>query len=162
MRNFIFYLTLCLFILPLMSPAVSYTAEHSAAYTDKDLNKYRNPADDKPSITPIPDKHTAKKIPGDDKKNREYYCKEGIKRNKIVNKAKDRVQPAETVVAKRQDEADHKPSDRKAAKRLADARKKLAKEQKKLAQEEAALSAFENQAHRKGIPPGWLKCNFDY
>ncbi len=81
---------------------------------------------------------------------------------KKIDLAKERVQSADTLVAKRQEEADRKPSDAKARKRLVDAQKKQVKEQKKLAQEESALSTLENRAHRKGIPPGWLKCNFDY
>jgi hypothetical protein len=163
MRSCAWYLSLCLIMLPLVSPSVSHAAEHPAAYSDRDLDKYRNPADGTPSTVPAPSKHTSQKKAGSDSKEKEYWCKAATKQAKVVEKAKDRVQSAESAVAKRQDGANHKPpSDRKAQKRLADAQKKLAKEQKKCAQEEAALSALENRAHRKGIPPGWLKCNFDY
>jgi hypothetical protein len=27
--------------------------------------------------------------------------------------------------------------------------------------EEQELNDLENEAHRKGVPPGWLRCQFD-
>lgn len=162
MKRFAWCLGFCLILIPLVLPAASAAAEPSSAYSDKDLDKYRNPADGKPSTMPAPSTRITKKALNDDKKEQEYWCREGTKKTKVVDKARDRVQSAETAVAKHRDALERKSSDRKAKKRLADAQKKLTKEQKKLAQEEAALSVLENRAHRKGIPPGWLTCNFTY
>lgn len=139
-----------------------FAADSSPSYTDRDLNPYRNPADGRSATVPAPSRHTAKKAADRDGKEKEAWCLAGTRHAKKIDLAKERVQSADALVAKRQEEADRKPSDAKARKRLAEAQKKQVKEQKKLAQEEAALSALENRAHRKGIPPGWLKCNFDY
>jgi len=153
-------LTLFLFSLGDAQPCIA--AEQSPSYTDRDLNQYRNPADDRSTTTPAPSRRLAKKAADSDSKEKESWCLAGTRHAKKIDVAKERLQSADALVAKRQEEADRKPSDAKARKRLADAHKKQVKEQKKLAQEEAALSTLENRAHRKGIPPGWLKCNFDY
>lgn len=155
-------LVLSLFLFSLGDCQLCFAAEQSTSYTDRDLNPYRNPADAGSATAPAPSKRMAKKAADSDGKEKESWCLAGTRHAKKIDLAKERVRSADTLVTKRQEEADRKPSDAKARKRLADAQKKQAKEQKKLAQEEAALSALENRAHRKGIPPGWLKCNFDY
>lgn len=153
-------LSLLLFSLGDFQPC--FAAEPSPSYTDRDLNPYRNPADGRSTTAPAPSRRVAKKAADSDSKEKESWCLAGNRHAKKIDLAKERVQSADTLVAKRQEEADRKPSDAKARKRLVDAQKKQVKEQKKLAQEEAALSTLENRAHRKGVPPGWLKCNFDY
>lgn len=155
-------LALGLCILALIVPQLACAADAPPAYSDRDLDKYRNPADGTSSTASVPVTRTAKHSSRADKNDREYWCKEGTKRSRAVEAARDRVQSAETAVAKHQDSVDRKPSDKAAAKRLSAARKKLAKEQKILIKEEAARSSFENRAHRQGIPPGWLNCNFNY
>lgn len=155
-------LILSLFLFSIGDSQPCIAADQSPSYTDRDLNPFRNPADSRSTTAPAPSRSVAKKAADSDGKEKESWCLAGTRHAKKIDLAKERVQSADTLVAKRQEEADRKPSDAKARKRLVDAQKKQVKEQKKLAQEEAALSTLENRAHRKGIPPGWLKCNFDY
>lgn len=158
----IWALLLSLFLSPLLLPSWSGAAEKTTVYTDSDLNQYRNPADNRPSATPERKKSASHRKSASDTKEKEYWCREGTKRTLVTEKARKRVSTAETSVAKKQDEVDRHPSQRSAVKRLNAAKKTLAKEQKTLSKEEAALSAFETRAQRKGIPPGWLRCNSEY
>jgi hypothetical protein len=151
---------LCLFLFAGLMTAEA--SEQSQSFKDGDLAKYRNPSDrtendlaaEKGKTTDIRRSVTAKE--------KDYWCKEGMKRAKSVEKAQARVNSSAADVKKWEDAADRHHGDRKAAKRLRNARKKMAKDQKALAKEEAELSGFENRAHRKNIPPGWLKCNTEF
>lgn len=154
-----FWCALCLFFFAV--PLVNGAAEQPRSFTDSDLQKYRNPSDGSQSATSIP-KESASGKKTADRQEKEYWCREGMKHAKIVEKAQSRVNASEAAVAKKREAADRKPGDKKAAKQLSDEQKRLAKDQKALAKEEAELTSFENQAHRKGIPPGWLKCNMEF
>ena len=160
MMSSVFNYLLCLFLFA--GSLAAGAAEQSQSFTDGDLAKYRNPSDGTEKAPTVPKGRTTGVRKPADAKEKDYLCKEGMKRAKSVEKAQARVNGSAADVKKWQDAADRHPGDRKAAKRLSNARKKMAKDQKALAKEEAELSGFENRAHRKSIPPGWLKCNTEF
>ncbi len=163
MKHEAFRCLLCLMIF-FASPLVVSAAEQPRSYTDSDLQKYRNPADSNRNAVSSPREKAASGRNLSDRQDQEKasWCKEGTKRSRMVEQAKHRVSTSEAAVAKKQEEADRKPGDRNAAKRLSDARKKLAKDQEALAREDAELASLETRAYRKGVPPGWLKCNTEF
>ncbi len=134
-------------------------AELPRSYTDSDLQKYGNPADNKRKAVSGPKERAAS---GQQDQEKDYWCKEGTKHSSMVVQARQRVKDSEAAVAKKQEAADRKPGDKNAAKRLSDARKTLAKNQQTLALEDAALASLETRAYRKNVPPGWLKCNTEF
>jgi len=161
MHILVVFLISMLFI-SICGPNTSDASETSSpTYTDSDLNKYRTPSDNSTTIISNTKKTITKKK-RESSTDKEYWCMAGSNQIKRIDSAKERVQTAENTVTKRQEEVDHKPFDKKAKKRLADAQNNLLKEQKKLVKEEAAFSMLENRAYRSGIPIGWLRCNFDY
>ncbi|HSW63043.1 MAG TPA: hypothetical protein VLH56_07030 [Dissulfurispiraceae bacterium] len=160
MNHKAFWCALCLVFFAV--PLVVGAAEQPRSYADSDLKKYRNPSDGTQGTVSVPKEKSASGKNSADVKDKEYWCREGAKHAKIVEKAQSRVRASEAAVAKKRESADRKPGDKKAAKQLSDEQKRLAKDQKVLAAEEAELASLENRAHRKSIPPGWLKCNTEF
>jgi peptidoglycan hydrolase CwlO-like protein len=108
------------------------------------------------------DKKTGKKS-GSEKQEREYWCKQGTKHKKNIEKAQQEISDTEKELESLKKEASMEIGNKRTAldKKIKKTEKKLREAKKELAKREKDLNILENEAHKKGIPPGWLRCQFD-
>jgi len=94
-----------------------------------------------------------------EKEDKEYWCKRANAHRNKIEKAQSEIAETEEKLAKLKDaasrEAGKKSDIKKAEKRL----KEVERQRK---ENEKGMSRLEDEAHRKGIPPGWLRCQFTY
>jgi hypothetical protein len=134
------------------------TAEEQVPYySGKDTEKYRSSADAQPSGAQKSSRKSGKKDSRTttNTKEQERWCKEATSRKKKMGKAQQAVREAEEDIAREKEKSFH------TAKEKNQLQEKLAKAKTRLKAEEQELNDLENEAHRKGVPPGWLRCQFD-
>lgn len=150
-------------VIGLYSPAVSgdsHQQKESPYFSNEDLEKYKSPSDNKTPKTraeAVEKKKKAEKTK--EQKEKEYWCKRATEYRKEIEKAQEDVEETEKKLAEIEGNPLPGAKSKKALKQL---NTKLRKSKKKLRNAERDLSDFENEAHRKGIPPGWLRCQFDW
>lgn len=139
-------------------------AAHSedAVYGNEDLKRYAKPSDRKaPKTVPARSddrKERARAI--EEQKEKEYWCKRASAFRKRVEEANDAVREAEAkLAALGSTPSKDKTKDRK---RAAQAQKSVDHARKELRERERDLSELEDEAHRKGVPPGWLRCQYTW
>jgi type IV secretory pathway VirB10-like protein len=143
------------------------SAEENKAhvFTNEDLKRHRQ-TETRASVNNSPSKESATekkrhsiKTSGDSGKDK--WCKNGTHYQNRVDAAKAAIKGAEAKRAEAETKADrNKTAKRKAAAAVSDASVRKAKNN--LERAEKQLSDLEQDAHRKGIPPGWLRCQFSY
>lgn len=132
--------------------------EQSPVYSNRDIEKFRQPQDSG-RVEAKRDTREERRLDSrqaKDSQERERWCKRANEQKKEIEKARHDVQSAEKAL-NREEEKDLR-SDGKKSRHLKD---KLELAKRKLANEERDLNDIENEAHRKGIPPGWLRCQVD-
>jgi hypothetical protein len=138
------------------------SAEETAArtFTNKDLIKNKSGDSPDSSGNNIPKKKTGEGSVGNkDRREKERWCKKGSLHQNRVDDAKSNLQYAES----RKKEADSKrPVIRKNRRNSASSDANIRKARLKLEKAERALNNLQQEAHRKNIPPGWLRCQFSY
>lgn len=150
-------------VIGLYCPAVSgdsHQQKESPYFSNEDIEKYKSPSDNKTPKTRAEAVETKKKAEKTkEQKEKEYWCKRATEYRKEIEKAQEDVEETEKKLA----EIEGNPlSGAKSKKALKQLNTKLRKSKKQLRNAERDLSDFENEAHRKGIPPGWLRCQFDW
>jgi hypothetical protein len=155
-------LTGIMFVLPAL------VAAEETTLTNKDLEKYRG---QEVKTAEKPSRHKDAKSGSADKakeqKEQEQWCKRATALQRKVEKAKDAVADAEKKLAALQKDdvpggsLKNKRSSKTAKKTINDSERKLQKSRKELSYTERDLSNLEQEAQRKGIPPGWLRCQFN-
>lgn len=153
------HILLSICIVVLFSTAIN--AQQSVPYfSNEDIEKYKSPSDNKTTkikTEAVETKKKAEKIK--EQKEKEYWCKRATEYKKKIEKAREDVEETEKKLA----EIEGNPlPDAKSKKALKQLNSKLKKSKKQLRNAERDLSDFEDEAHRKGIPPGWLRCQFDW
>jgi hypothetical protein len=150
------------------TPLVFAEGEKTPTYTNEDLKKYRLPVDtSSENAESVKDKspedeRDEEKAAAKQQRLQDYYCEKGAYYDQKVEDAEDAIKEAQE---KYQEQLDKKritnrgktgsPSfDKPSEKRVKNAKKKLEKALKK-------RGDFEQKAYRKGIPSGWLRCQFD-
>ncbi|NJD55894.1 MAG: hypothetical protein FIA94_05745 [Nitrospirae bacterium] len=131
--------------------------EQAPVYSNRDIEKYKQLQDPRPAETKR-DTREERRLDAREAKNsqeRERWCKRASAQKKKIEKAQYDVQSAEKALRHEEEKDFHGG---KKSKQLKD---KLQLAKRKLANEERDLSDIENEAHRKGIPPGWLRCQVD-
>jgi len=129
-------------------------AQEVPYFSNRDIEKYREPSDNRRS----PAKPAGAEAKRDaaaqlrEQKEGEYWCRKANSLRKRIENYRDDVQELEKAL----DEL----KDRKGKKRRS-LETKLLKAKKHLTSSEGDLTALEDEAHRKGIPPGWLRCQFE-
>ena len=134
-------------------------------YTNEDIVRYQTPSD-----TGIVSEQPASKEEGEvsrkDKKQRnhkdkmqqteehemEYWCKKASDQKKKIDKAGEEVKELEKELS---EERKKSPQSGKKTSKL---QKSLEKARKQHKEAEKGLSDLEDEAHRKGAKPGWLRC----
>jgi chromosome segregation ATPase len=138
-------------------PLTGTAQQQPPVFSNSDIEKYKQPSDSRPVETKK-DIRDVRKIDARTAKNnleRERWCKRATAQNKKIEKAQYDVRSAEKAV-KREEEKDFHGG--KKSKQLQDS---LEHAKRKLASEERELNDIENEAHRTGVPPGWLRCQVD-
>lgn len=122
-------------------------------FTNKDIRQYKQPSEGEIPVTER-DRKTEKdersqKIKED--REKEYWCKKAAPYRKKIDRTRDEIQATEKELS----ESSLTPKKKKTLNR------KLQSSRRKLQSSERDLSDCEEEAYRKGIPPGWLRCQFE-
>lgn len=134
-------------------------------FTNEDIERYQNPSDTR-TVSEQPASQEDRKVSRKDKKqlnkdkkqhNTEehemaYWCKKASGPKKKIEKAGEEVKGIEKELS-----AESKKSLRSGTK-TTKLQEKLEKARKKHEEAEKDLAELENEAHRKGAKPGWLRC----
>ena len=138
--------------------AVKAGGENPRVFTNEDIEKYKGPA----NIMPPPDARVIKEEKEADRKYKEkelkeekemeYWCKRGTVLKRRIEDSKDVVKETEDDILER------KTKGTSSRKKSAALEKRLEKAKKRLRDAEGDLRDLEDEAHRKGIKPGWLRC----
>jgi len=146
---------LLLSLFPLLSAVSGLAAEENVpAYTNRDIERYGNTADS--SSYPAADMKSGR---GKDRRQlrerneQEYWCANASKIRKRVETGKKSVKELEDGA-----EAAKRSGDNQKEQKL---KIKLKKTKDRLMSDEKELNDLEGRAHRKGVPPGWLRCQFE-
>jgi hypothetical protein len=136
-------------------------AEKARTFRNEDLQKFQVPTvpDNSSKQGPSP-KEDSSSIDLSEKQAKERWCSAGTVLRERVDKARQLVEEAE----KRRRDADMEWNwnlDYK-AKLIIAAEEDLRQARKELAIAQKELDDLEQSAYRQGIPPGWLRCQFDY
>jgi len=134
-----------------------FCEEKPLSFTNDDIDKYRKTSDNRPQEqkkTPTSAKKDEnKKAQG--KQEQEYWCKKAtIAKKKIENAGRD-------VTEREEDISREKSKSVRTSRKVNTLQSRLKKAKDHLSSAERDLKDIESEAHRKGIPPGWLRCQFD-
>ncbi len=129
-------------------------AQEVPHFTNHDIEQYRE-ASDGGSSMPNPvgtgtKKEAAARL--QKQKEAESWCRKASVRRKRIEKDQEDVQDLEKALEDLKDTT---------GKKKAGLEKKLGQVRKHLRNSEKDLAELGDEAHRKGIPPGWLRCQFE-
>lgn len=134
-----------------------FCEEKPLSFSNDDIEKYRNPSDNRPQEQ----KKTAPSVKKDggkktrEKQEQEYWCKRATIAKKEIEKAGRDVREREEDILREQSKSV------RTSRKMNTLQSRLKKAKDRLSSAERDLSDIENEAHRKGIRPGWLRCQFD-
>ncbi|BCB95220.1 hypothetical protein JZK55_01420 [Dissulfurispira thermophila] len=168
-------LTIC--IVTLFSTTIN--AQLDAPYfSNEDIEKYKSHSDNKMSETKartagspesrrlsgmrIETKEKAEKTRGH--KEKEYWCKRATFYKNKIERAESEIAAAEGKLTELKEAALRETGKKR---RIIEAdikkiEKKLKEIKRKRKENEKDLNRLEDEAHRKNIPSGWLRCQFDW
>jgi hypothetical protein len=136
-------------------------------FTNDDLSRH-NVRDSRDST----DRQSLKTSPANNKpvrhktsndKEKEKWCKKGRHYQNRVDEAKTYLNEAERKYAEAQEKAAARPPKKKRILQKVEVSKSgIRKARLKVEKAEKRLLDIEQEAHRKNIPPGWLRCQFSY
>ena len=122
-------------------------------FTNKDIQQYKSPAESYPPVTERDRKaekdDRSRKIKEDHEKD--YWCKKAAPYRKKIDSTRDEIHATEIELS----ESSLTLKKKKALSR------KLESSRRKLKSSERDLGGLEEEAYRKGISPGWLRCQFE-
>lgn len=130
--------------------SVVLAEEEGRAFTNRDLEQYSNPADTRPAdnrkaaTKSARRDETGRSADNGDQKKKEYWCRRGDSHRKKIEHAKEDIKEIE----------DSGSITKSLRKKLESAKKRLRAAEKDMADTDA-------EAYRKGIPAGWLRCQFE-
>jgi septal ring factor EnvC (AmiA/AmiB activator) len=98
------------------------------------------------------------------KNNKEYWCKKASVLQRAIDKARDNVRYEEEKLkrAKNSRPSMSYKQQKSYEARISELERKVERAKNSLNYAEKDLQDLENEAHRKSIPPGWLRCQFTY
>jgi phage-related minor tail protein len=148
---------LCLIILPAgLFPCAASAGQDTPTFSNRDLERYKSPTDGTPA--PATRRTAAKRRTARDDRQREkdYWCSKAQACQKKIDRARDKVKEVEQLAS---DESGGLTFTESRLKKPT--RRKYEKAKKDLKKAERELRYLEEDAHRKDIPPGWLRCQFE-
>ncbi len=126
-------------------------------FTNADIDKYRSSSDtrlqEQKDIAPGVKRDEHRKARDEGKQ--EYWCKRATVAGKNIEKAERNVRQQEEEISKERSKTV------RTSKKIDALQNRLRKAKESLASAEEDLNDIENEAHRRGIRPGWLRCQFD-
>ncbi|RPI37965.1 MAG: hypothetical protein EHM54_01780 [Nitrospiraceae bacterium] len=146
-----------LFCMP-VSGADTSVQDQPQLFTNQDLGKYNNPSASGTKDTKTVYQEDREGYLKDKKKNimeereQEYWCKKASAFRKKIEKADEDMKKIEKELSEENGKSLH------AGKKSTELQKRLEKAKKRVKDAEADLDDLEHEAHRKGVPPGWLRC----
>jgi len=158
-RQFFFY-SAALLLLLLGATVVTGTdaplKQDPQIFTNQDIKKYDATAEAGPSsISPRAAEHAGQTSRAKDERDMERWCKKATPHHRNISRIKEEIQEIEGAQsAEKEKGVMHSRRERSRT-------SKLDKLRKRLMNAEKDLGALENEAHRKRIPPGWLRCQFE-
>lgn len=122
-------------------------------FSNKDVEQYKMPSDNKTTNAKMNKTGTNEEKAKEKKEqqDQEYWCKKATSYKRKVEKSQDEVSEIEKELS----------AEDLSRKKKVPLEKRLKKAQKQLTYTERDLADFEEEAHRKDIPPGWLRCQFE-
>ena len=132
------------------------SAEESAPYfSNKDIEQYRKSPDAVPGKTGKAVQEERKTAAKAAREGQEAWCKRARAQKKKIAQAQYDLDKAkkDLSAAKEKDFRGNKKSTR-----LQD---RVERAKQRLSDEEQEMNDLEDEARRKSIPPGWLRCQFD-
>lgn len=151
--------------LPVNAVCENTAQKELPVFTNQDIEKYRNPSDTKKTATKTD--RTSEKSEKSQKikeeREQEYWCKKATQYNRKIEMLQDEVKEREKELSDLKDPLSQgTPGKKKSIERnIKSTQKKLDGARKRLKYAEKDLAEIEDEAHRKDIPPGWLRCQFE-
>ena len=135
-------------------------------FSNQDLEKYKLPSDNKTQATKPrrAEEKREKTRKTEEQKEKEYWCKRAEYYVKKIEKAQDEVDKQEERLDELKAAASRELGKQRKLldKEIKKTRKKLESARKQVTARERDKARIEEEAHRKGIPPGWLRCQFTW
>ncbi|MBI5203406.1 MAG: hypothetical protein HZA11_00645 [Nitrospirae bacterium] len=130
--------------------------KEAPVYTNQDIEKYKRPSDSKTGVvkTDNAERKKEKSQKSKEEHEKEYWCKTASSYKKKIEKVKDDIAEAEK-------ELSGESSMNVSYKKKKTIQNKITKSKKQLRYAEKDLGGLEDEAHRKEVPPGWLRCQFE-
>lgn len=137
--------------------------ENPRVFTNEDLSRHKAPDSRDSEDKRLPGRLQAKSKPLNHKtsgdKEKEKWCKKGRLYQNRVDEAKAYLHEAEKTHS---ESLSKTRVSRKGKKRSEPSDARSRKARLRLERAEKRLLDIEQEAHRKNIPPGWLRCQFSY
>ena len=158
---FLFFATLILVIAFMSSSTCGADSSgRPLSFSNKDLEPYENPEGGSPREpqSPEPKSSEIRKTKAEDSKEqreKEYWCKKTAPQRKKIR------QLNEEISEKERELAEENAGGSARNKKTRTLNKALAKTRRRLKDAEGMLSDLADEAHRKGVPMGWLRCQFE-
>jgi len=137
-----------------------FCEEKPTLYSNDDIENYRSPSDKRPKeqIRTAP---SIKSVTKDEskrsreKQDQDYWCKRATTAKKKIEHAGREVREQEEDISREQSKKVQTSG------KIKTLQSRLKKAKYRLSSAERDLNDIESEAHRKGIRPGWLRCQFD-
>jgi hypothetical protein len=128
-----------------------------SSYTNQDIERYSSTTGNSAqgSKKEVKDENIPARKEAQQKKDQESWCKRATALKRKVERCRREASDTEQSIS--QENESHSPS----AKKKNSQRSRLKKTKDALARAEEDLNDLEYEAQRKGIRPGWLRCQFD-
>ena len=144
-------------VLLFLFAGAGFCAASPPSFTDKDLDNYRSSSDNRPQgprRTQPPGKKDDKRKAREEQEQ-EYWCKRATGARKKIESAGRNVRELEAEISREQSKTV------RTSRKMNTLQGRLKKAKDNLSSAEEDLNDIEHEAHRKGLPPGWLRCQFD-
>ncbi len=136
--------------------AVEPAGEEAVSFSNRDLEKYKSPADSTAAPATVRIGKSDRTARRDEQKDKAYWCSRAREYQKKIDRAKDEVKDSEKRASN--DSGGTNLGEHKLSK---SSRNKYEQAKKQLREAQRDLSYLEEEAHRRDIPPGWLRCQFE-
>jgi hypothetical protein len=122
-------------------------------FSNEDVERYKMPSDDKAPGKRVNSTETAEEKAREKKEqlDRENWCKRANSYKRKIERAQDEISEIEKDFS----------AEKMSQKKKIALDKKLRKAEKKKEYAEKDFADLEEEARRKDVPPGWLRCQFE-
>jgi hypothetical protein len=151
-----FFIFCLIILLACLFPCAGSAQQDIPTFSNKDLERYKSPTDEAPvpaTRRTVAKRRTAGK---DEQREKDYWCNRARAYQKKIDRARDKVKEVEQLAS---DESGGLAFTESRLKKPT--RRKYERAKKELKEAERELRYLEEDAHRKDIPPGWLRCQFE-